>query len=85
MNCELTPKFRSIDCTTKGDLSQFPEENLIACLSQEGHKLKIYQKNLINKHLKYGQQREVQSLWPSDAKLLLFFFTILNHYYYDCY
>lgn len=49
----------SISCTTKSNLSWFPEEYLIACLSQEGHQLQIYQNNLISKYLKYCQQEQL--------------------------
>lgn len=48
-------------------------------MSQEGHKLQIHQNNLISKYLKYCQQRAIQSLWPSDTKLVRsVFMTILN-------
>lgn len=74
--------FSNGGCSTTGNLSWFPEEKLIACLSQEGYKLQIDQNNLISKYLKRCQWRAVQSSWPSCTKRYCpFSLTILNDYY----
>lgn len=65
---------------TKGNLSRFPEENLIACLSPEGHKLWIYQNNLISTYLKYCQGRVIWSSWLAIwlSYWCQFFITVTN-------